>query len=110
MDLDPWRIRQVFSNLIANALRYTPSGGSITVRYKQAEGKAYLEVKDSGPGIPPEELPHVFERFYKSADSGGMGLGLAIARHLVEAHAGTISVESPPGQGTSMQIVLPIGE
>lgn len=110
MDLDPWRIRQVFSNLIANALRYTPSGGSIAVRYQQADGKAYLEVKDSGPGIPTEELLHVFERFYKSADSGGMGLGLAIARHLVEAHAGSISVESPPGQGTSMQIVLPIGE
>jgi signal transduction histidine kinase len=110
LDLDPYRIRQVLSNLVANALRYTPSGGIISVRYRQADGKALLEVKDSGPGIPPDELPHVFERFYKSADSGGMGLGLAIARHLVEAHAGSISVESSPGQGTTMQIVLPMGQ
>ncbi len=110
IELDPGRIRQVISNLLANAIRYTPTGGTISIHYRQAEGKAYLEVQDTGPGIPLEELPHVFERFYKSADSGGMGLGLAIARHLVEAHGGSISVESSPGHGTIMRIVLPMEE
>ncbi len=110
LDLDPGRIRQVLSNLVANALRYTPAGSAIRVRYRQAEKKARLEVQDTGPGIPADELPHVFERFYKSADSGGMGLGLAIARHLVEAHGGTITAESAPDQGTTMRITLPIGE
>jgi signal transduction histidine kinase len=110
LNLDPGRIRQVLSNLVANALRYTPKGGMISIHYRQEEGKASVDVQDTGPGIPPDELPHVFERFYKSADSGGMGLGLAIARHLVEAHAGSISVESAPGNGTTMRIVFPIGE
>jgi signal transduction histidine kinase len=110
LELDPGRIRQVFSNLVANALRYTPAGGAIGVRYWQVEKQAQLEVQDSGPGIPADELTHVFERFYKSADSGGMGLGLAIARHLVEAHGGTIIAESAPGQGTTMRITLPLGE
>ena len=110
LEMDPGRIRQVLSNLLANALRYTPAGGTISVRYWQAEKRALFEVQDSGPGISAEELPHVFERFYKSTDSGGMGLGLAIARHLVEAHSGTIIAESEPGQGTTMRIDLPLGE
>jgi two-component system sensor histidine kinase BaeS len=109
VNLDPGRIRQVLSNLVANALRYTPLGGKINVVYWQSDGKARVDVQDTGPGIPPAELPHVFERFYKSADSGGMGLGLAIARHLVEAHSGTISAESLTGNGTTMHIVIPIG-
>jgi two-component system sensor histidine kinase BaeS len=107
LDLDPGRTRQVLSNLVANALRYTPAGSVIHVRYRQAERQALLEVQDSGPGISADELPHVFERFYKSADSGGMGLGLAIARHLVEAHGGTIRAESAPGAGTTIRITLP---
>ncbi len=110
LEMDPGRIRQVLSNLLANALRYTPAGGTISVRYWQTEKRALFEVQDSGPGISAEELPHVFERFYKSTDSGGMGLGLAIARHLVEAHSGTIIAESEPGQGTTMRIDLPLGE
>jgi two-component system sensor histidine kinase BaeS len=108
LDLDPGRIRQVLSNLLANALRYTPAGGMVSIRYSQAGNQAQVEVQDSGPGIPAEELAHVFERFYKSTDSGGMGLGLAIARHLVEAHGGTITAVSTPGQGTTMRIVLPL--
>jgi signal transduction histidine kinase len=107
LDLDPGRIRQVLVNLVANALRYTPASGTISVRYRQEDGQALLDVQDSGPGIPADELPHVFERFYKSADSGGMGLGLAIARHLVEAHGGTIRAASALGQGTTIQITLP---
>ena len=110
VNIDPGRIRQVLTNLVANALRYTPSAGVIRVHYWQADGRALLKVQDSGPGILAQDLPHVFERFYKSTDSGGMGLGLAIARHLVEAHGGTIKVESEAGQGTSMRIDLPLGE
>ncbi len=110
LDLDPGRVRQVLANLLANALRYTPAGGTISVRYRQADGQARLEVQDTGLGIPADELPHVFERFYKSTDSGGMGLGLAIARHLVEAHGGTITADSTPGAGTIMRIALPLGD
>ncbi|MEW6094759.1 MAG: HAMP domain-containing sensor histidine kinase [Chloroflexota bacterium] len=108
LDLDPGRVRQVLSNLLANALRYTPTGGTISVRYHQVDGRAVLEVADSGSGIPPEEIPHVFERFYRSTDSGGMGLGLAIAKKLTEAHGGTITAESAPGAGTTMRVTLPI--
>jgi two-component system sensor histidine kinase BaeS len=108
LDLDPGRVRQVLTNLLANALRYTPTDGTVSVHYHQAQGQAVIEVQDSGAGIPPEELPHVFERFYKSADSGGMGLGLAIAKKLVEAHGGTITAESTAGQGTIIRVTLPV--
>ncbi len=108
LEVDPGRLRQVLSNLLANALRYTPTGGSICVKLGMEAGRIQLSVADTGPGIPAEDLPHVFERFYKSTDSGGMGLGLAIAKHLVTAHEGTIIVESPPGQGTTIRISLPL--
>jgi len=107
LDLDPERIHQVLSNLITNALRYTPGDGWIRVSYGLGETDAVIEIEDSGAGIPAEELPHVFERFYKTRDSGGMGLGLAIAKNLVEAHGGKIIAESEPGRGTRMKIVLP---
>jgi two-component system, OmpR family, sensor histidine kinase BaeS len=108
MELDPGRIRQVLSNLVANALRYTPAGGAVTLHGGREENSVWLEVHDSGPGIPAEDLPHIFERFHRSTDSGGMGLGLAIAKHLVEAHAGTITAASTPGQGTTIHIELPL--
>jgi signal transduction histidine kinase len=108
VELDPGRMRQVLTNLLANAVRYTPAGGTVSVNYRQLNRQALLEVQDSGTGIPTEELPHVFERFHKSSDSGGMGLGLAIAKHLVEALGGTITAESGPGQGTKMKVELPL--
>ena len=111
--LDPERMREVLSNLIANALRYTPEGGSVRIIYsmtgKALEQQVEILVEDTGQGIPPQDLPHIFERFYKSRDSGGMGLGLAIARRLVEAHGGTVQAESLAGQGTRMRIILPSG-
>jgi signal transduction histidine kinase len=114
LDLDPERIRQVLSNLIANALRYTPSDGTIQVQYSLDETKqgkqALVTVADNGAGIPADILPHIFERFYKSRDSSGTGLGLPIAKYLVEAHGGTISAESAQGKGTTICIMLPIGE
>ena len=113
VDLDPVRIRQVLVNLLANALRYTPKGGSIQVNFRMVrQGKdawAEIAVQDSGPGIKPEDIPYVFDRFYKTRDSGGMGLGLAIAKKLVEAHHGTITATSDEGQGTIMTITVPSG-
>ena len=108
VSLDPARMRQVLANLIANALRYSPAGSIVLVSSKQLDRLIQIEVKDSGPGIPAGDLPHIFERFYKSADSGGTGLGLAIARHIVMAHGGSISAESLPGAGTTIRVVLPI--
>jgi signal transduction histidine kinase len=83
------------------------AGGFVRVKYHLDEGRILLEVQDTGPGIPAEDLPHIFERFYKSTDSGGTGLGLAIARHLIMAHDGTITAGSAPGQGTTIRISLP---
>ena len=108
VELDPGRMRQVVSNLVSNALRYSPSGGTIRVKCAVQDSQAVLEIGDEGPGIPAADLPHIFERFYKSTDSGGMGLGLAIARYLVSAHGGTIEARSDPGQGTSICIALPL--
>jgi signal transduction histidine kinase len=112
VNLDPQRIREVLTNLLSNALRYTPRGGEIHVRVSEtgsgAERSVTITVEDSGPGIEPEMLPHVFERFYKSSDSGGMGLGLSIAKYLVEAHQGKIWAESEPEKGTRISFLLPL--
>ncbi len=102
VEVDPLRVREVLSNLIFNALRYSPRGGSVQVGYDGRE----ISVTDEGPGIPPEDLPHVFERFYKSGDSGGMGLGLSIAKALIEAHGGEIRAESQPGRGAKISFTL----
>lgn len=109
LHIDPARVREVLSNLISNAVRYTPAGGAIRLAAEPAEAESgvRLSVSDDGPGIPPEDLPHVFDRFYKSSDSGGMGLGLSIAKYLVEAHGGRISAESQGGSGTTISFVLP---
>ncbi len=108
LEVDPWRIRQVLSNLVSNALRYSPAGSQVQIKLGLEPTQAIIEVIDEGPGIPIQDLPHVFERFYKSTDSGGMGLGLAIARHLVSAHGGTIEALSPASQGTCIRICLPL--
>ncbi len=108
VEADAERIRQVLHNLIGNALRYTPRGGAVRVRgYAAGADRVGLAVEDTGTGISPDDLPHVFDRFYKSKDSRGSGLGLAIAKSLVEAHGGEITAESEPGRGTSIQIELP---
>ena len=108
-EIDPARILQVLNNLVSNALRYTPAGGTVWVRCVAGDpGQAVLSVEDTGTGIPAEELPHVFDRFYKSKDSRGTGLGLAIAKSLVGAHGGEISAQSIPGQGTTIRFTLPL--
>jgi two-component system sensor histidine kinase BaeS len=110
LDVDPVRIREVLSNLIANALRHTPRGGRITASGQTgAEGRAVVfRVVDTGSGIEPELLPHVFDRFARGADSRGSGLGLAIARDLVGAHGGTITVRSEVAAGTTFEVTLPL--
>jgi len=108
LDADPTRLREVLSNLIANALRYTPADGEIRLRAARAGESLCLTVSDTGRGIPASDVPHIFDRFYKGADSRGTGLGLAIAKSLVEAHGGTITAESAPGQGTTMTVRLPL--
>jgi signal transduction histidine kinase len=109
LDVDPVRVGEVLANLLANAIRHTPRGGSVTVTVDRVPAGVAFAVTDTGPGIDARDLPHVFDRFVKSADSGGAGLGLAIARSLVEAHGGQITADSTSGRGTTMRFVLPAG-
>ncbi len=107
LEADPVRLGEVLANLVSNALRHTPSGGSVVVTAGPAgEGDARFEVTDTGSGIPADELAHVFERFVRSPESGGTGLGLAIAKRLVEAHGGTIEAFSEGG-GTTIRFSIP---
>jgi len=111
---DADRLEQVLTNLVDNALKYTPEGGRVDVRVATADGEVEVLVNDSGRGIGPEDLPHVFERFYRAdrsrtRGSGGTGLGLAIAKHIVEAHGGRISVSSRANEGTTFKVTLPGG-
>jgi signal transduction histidine kinase len=108
--IDPVRVREVLTNVIANALRYTPRGGSIVVDASAREGTVTVSVRDTGAGIAPDVLPHIFERFAHSADSPGAGLGLAIAKSLVAAHGGRIDARSTLGQGTEIAFTLPAAQ
>lgn len=107
VNADPVRVRSVLGNLLGNALAHTPAGGSIAVRAEVGDGCVAVAVKDTGTGIPAELLPRIFDRFVRGAGSAGSGLGLAIARDIVTAHGGTISAESPAGQGTTVRFTLP---
>lgn len=110
---DPDRVEQVVTNLVDNALKFTPEGGSIHVRVRRHGPEAWVSVEDTGRGIPPDDLPHVFERFYRAdrsrtRASGGSGLGLAIAKHLVEMQGGRIWAESQPGRGSVFSFAFPL--
>ena len=114
---DPARIRGVLGNLLANALRHTPAGGTVTLSVRRGHATApeapgervEVAVTDTGSGIPAELLPRVFDRFVKGEGSSGSGLGLAIARDIVAAHGGTIEAQSVPGGGTAIRFWLPVG-
>lgn len=108
---DPGRMAQVMWNLLSNALRYSPPAGTVLVRLFRTEGGVTLEVTDSGPGIPPEALPHLFEPFWKGtgeeARGSGLGLGLSIARRLTSLHGGTLTVDSSTGRGATFRLFVP---
>ena len=109
LELDPLRIGEVLGNLLANALRYAPRGSAISIVGEARAGVVRLSITDAGPGIAPEVLAHLFERFAKSDESRGAGLGLAIARRLVEAHGGSIAASAPATGGTTIAFELPTG-
>jgi signal transduction histidine kinase len=108
---DTSRLAQILRNLLSNAIRHTPAGGRIAVRARAEGTGVVIEVEDNGPGIAPEHLPHIFERFYRAdasrdRQSGGAGLGLAIVKHLAEAQGGAVSAESVPGRGARFTVRL----
>jgi heavy metal sensor kinase len=110
---DRVKLRQLFLNILDNAVRYTPGGGTISGSAVRKLGTAVVAISDTGIGIPPEHLPHIFERFYRvdkarSRAEGGVGLGLAIAKHIAETHGGKIEVESQVGKGSTFYVVLPL--
>jgi len=112
VDADAQRVDQLLVNLIDNAIKYTPSGGAVTVLTWRRDAEVGVTVSDTGPGIPPEDLDHVFDRFFRVDEarrrtSGGSGLGLAICREIVEAHGGRIWVESEAGRGSAFSLALP---
>jgi signal transduction histidine kinase len=111
IDADPRRVMQILTNLIGNALKFTPEGGRIDVEAHRDGRFVRFSVIDTGPGIPAAELPHVFDRFYQTVDNPekrkGLGLGLAICRGLVQAHGGSIWVESLPGAGAGFNFTIP---
>jgi len=113
VDLDPLRVEQILNNLLSNALRFAPQAGEILIGLARTSAQVQVSVRDSGPGIPSEALPHVFERFYRadrsrSRSEGGTGLGLAIALHLAEAHGGTLVAANHPQAGAVFTLSLPL--
>ncbi|MHB1005970.1 MAG: sensor histidine kinase [Chloroflexota bacterium] len=115
MQGDPDRLKQVLVILLDNALKYTPPGGTVTLSLRNGSGWAELTVRDTGVGIPPDDLPHVFERFYRAdparaRDPGGSGLGLPIAKWIVEQHRGQIRLTSEPGRGTTVTVSFPVAK
>ncbi len=115
LSLDPHRFRQVLDNLLENAVKYSPKGGEICLRAQRSGDAVEVSVEDEGAGIPPADLPHIFERFYRadkarSRELGGTGLGLSIVKHIVQAHGGAVRAESTYGKGTTILITLPLDE
>ena len=113
LEVDPGRMTQVLTNILDNALRHTPAGGRVTLAARGTSGGIEILVRDSGPGLPAEDLTRIFDRFYRAdesrrRDAGGSGLGLAIAKSIVLAHGGGIRAESAPGEGLTVIITLPV--
>jgi signal transduction histidine kinase len=107
IEADPGRLQSVLSNLVSNAIRHTPSGGSVRITAVRVGEHLEVSVTDTGEGIAPELLPTIFERFGKGSSSSGSGLGLAIARDLVVAPGGSIEAASQTGSGTTIRFTLP---
>jgi signal transduction histidine kinase len=112
VDADRTRLEQVAANLIDNAVKYTPPGGRVDVEVRRENGNAVLRVRDTGSGIPPDELPRIWTRLFRgdaSRAERGLGLGLSLVKAIVEAHGGTVAVESEPGKGSTFTVSLPLG-
>jgi two-component system sensor histidine kinase VicK len=113
VDGDRDRLAQVIGNLFSNAIKYSPAGGLISVQLRPQNGEVVLTVQDEGMGIAPDDQERVFDKFFRTAEAssaiGGTGLGLAVAREIVETHGGSIKVESEPGEGSRFWIELPVG-
>jgi signal transduction histidine kinase len=109
---DRERVLQVLSNLVGNAIKFTPSGGTVTLRARKVDGMVRVSVKDNGPGIAPEDVPHLFERFWRASgvNERGTGLGLSIVKSIVEAHGGTLWVETQVGVGSTFFFTLPAAD
>ncbi len=112
IEADKDKISQVLINLIANALKFTPKDGSVFIKVTEASNSVSFEIRDTGVGIGQEDLPHIFERFYRADKSrsritGGSGIGLTIAKTIVDSHKGSISVDSKPGEGTAFNVTIP---
>jgi two-component system sensor histidine kinase BaeS len=106
--LDPHRFRQVIGNLVSNALRHTPKGGTVTVRVRPSGDRVVLEVADTGSGMDAASAERAFDRFWRSGERAGAGIGLAIVRDLVLAHGGEVSLQTAPGEGTTVRCSLPL--
>ncbi len=107
LDLDALRIREVLTNLLSNAIRHTPEGGTVNVSIDDSADAVTVTVRDTGEGMSPEEVARIFDRFYKGSTSRGSGLGLTIAKGIIEAHRGKITASSQPGAGTTIGFTLP---
>ena len=114
IEADRIQVERMTSNLLSNALKFTPEGGRVRVTVRRAPEGAEIAVEDTGRGIPPEHLPHIFERFYRAPDAGaqpgpekGLGLGLSFVAWIARAHGGEVRVESTPGRGSRFTVVLP---
>ncbi len=111
INIDRDRLLQALGNLVGNAIKFTPQGGRVEVQVTRAGDDIRFEVRDTGPGIPAKQLPHLFDRFWQARHSGrhSVGLGLAIAKGIVEAHGGRIWVESEEGSGARFFVTVPAG-
>ncbi len=115
LQVDEGRLQEVVYNLLDNAVKYTDAGGRIVVRAARQDDQVCFSVSDSGLGIPPRDLPRIFERFYRADKSrqrerGGTGLGLSIVKHIAQLHGGKVEAESEPGRGTTVRVYLPAGK
>ena len=113
LHVDPDRLRQILNNLVSNAIKYTPPGGTVTVRARPHDDQITLEVQDTGIGLSPDDRAHLFEKFFRSSrpevqDVPGSGIGLALVKGVVEAHGGHIEAEGAPGKGSLFRVTLPI--
>jgi signal transduction histidine kinase len=110
---DRARLAQLTANLLSNAIKFTPDGGHVEVRGHEDQSNAVIEIRDTGIGIPADEIPRLFTRFYRATSAtehaiSGTGLGLAIVKTITDAHQGAIEVDSTPGAGTTMRVLLPL--